>query len=454
MHEKYGPIVRISPDEVYCIDLKFIDEIYPISGRKRNKPYWHVSYLVGLILTTGFATQDHDLHRLRRFPLQKIFIKSQIANLEPVIHDLAQQLCNKLLAQADRGAFGVTAAYSCYTSDVISSYCFGESFGFLEQGAFEPNFRRAVFSILNMRYFFKFFPWLKQLVRVEPYLRKYMPEDMTILNNTINVNIPNMIRRAQKEHEAGIVKDRLTVFDTLLDSDLPAKEKSFHRLTGEATALLSAGTETTSWTISITTFHLLNNPLIQTRLMTELEKAVPDSLHLPPWSTLEKLPYLRAVINESLRLSYGVSGCTSRIPTEEDLHYHGTRTPQGSSTPVTVDYIVPRGAAASMSSYMIHHDETIFPNSHEFLPDRWFDEKGVWRKDLEHCLLSSSKGSRQCLGINLANCELHLAVAALVLRVLPSMRLHETTIKDVKYDYDLGVPMVKKGTKGVFVAMT
>lgn len=119
-------------------------------------------------LKAGFATNDHDLHRLRRFPLQKIFIKSQIAKLEPVIHNLAQQLCNKLLAQTELGSFDVTSAYSCYTSDVISSYCFGESFGFLEQEAFEPNFRRAIYSILNTRYFFKFFPWLKQLMIVEP----------------------------------------------------------------------------------------------------------------------------------------------------------------------------------------------------------------------------------------------------------------------------------------------
>ncbi|CZR51463.1 related to trichodiene oxygenase cytochrome P450 [Phialocephala subalpina] len=458
MHEKYGPIVRINPDEVHCTDPNFIDEIYPVSGRKRNKPYWHVKNLVGPALTAGFSTQDHDLHRLRRVPLQKIFSKATIANLEPVIHDLAQQLCNKLLAQADskRGSFDLTAAYSCYTSDVVASYCFGESFGFLEQESFEPNFRRAVFSILNTRYFFKFFPWLKQLMKVEPYLRKYMPEDMTILNKTLHVTIPRLVRQAQAEYEAGIVKAIPTVFDALYESDLPPEEKSVYRHTGEALILLSAGTETASWTLSVTTFHILNNPSILSRLTAELEKAVSDPRKLPTWSTLENLPYLSAVINEGLRLSYGIVGRTSRVPVEEDLHYHGTWTPPlgSSSAPVTVSYIVPRGTAASMSSYITHHDEMIFPDSHEFLPDRWFDENGLWRKDLERCLLSFSKGSRQCLGMNLARCELTLALAALVLRVLPRMHLHETTTKDVKFDFDLGVPMVEKGSKGVFVLVT
>ena len=40
-------------------------------------------------------------------------------------------------------------------------------------------------------------------------------------------------------------------------------------------------------------------------------------------------------------------------------------------------------------------------------------------------------------------------VSALVLRVLPYMRLHETTVKDVEYDYDLMVPVARKGSKGV-----
>ncbi|GAB1194348.1 hypothetical protein APSETT444_003593 [Aspergillus pseudonomiae] len=37
-HEIYGPIIRISPNEVHCNDVRFADEIYPLGGRKRDKP--------------------------------------------------------------------------------------------------------------------------------------------------------------------------------------------------------------------------------------------------------------------------------------------------------------------------------------------------------------------------------------------------------------------------------
>lgn len=51
----------------------------------------------------------------------------------------------------------------------------------------------------------------------------------------------------------------------------------------------------------------------------------------------------------------------------------------------------------------------------------------------------------------LAYCELHLCLAALALRVLPRMRLYETTELDVRYDHDLFVPLTRGDSKGVRV---
>jgi hypothetical protein len=56
--------------------------------------------------------------------------------------------------------------------------------------------------------------------------------------------------------------------------------------------------------------------------------------------------------------------------------------------------------------------------------------------------------------LSLAYCELYIALTALVLRVYPHMQLYKTTIDDVKYDYDLFVPMTKNGSEGVRVLMT
>jgi len=206
------------------------------------------------------------------------------------------------------------------------------------------------------------------------------------------------IQKAMEDKEAGIANEK-TVFGSLIESNLPPEEKSVQRLGDEAIALFVAATETISWALSVITYHVLANPEILEKLTAEVSQVVNDNGELPSWAGLEKLPYLSGVIYEGLRLSYGVASRTSRVPTGEDLVYRGEWTPKGSKTSSGVEYVIPRGYAIGMSSAITHHDERIFPDSHSFLPERWFDENKQHRKELDRSLLSFSKGSRTCIGV-------------------------------------------------------
>lgn len=79
----------------------------------------------------------------------------------------------------------------------------------------------------------------------------------------------------------------------------------------EAQIVVSAGTETTAWCLSVMSFHLLSNPAILRRLRKELKEAIPDPDTPVPVEKIEQLPYLTACIQEGLRLSYGLS---TRLP--------------------------------------------------------------------------------------------------------------------------------------------
>jgi cytochrome P450 len=90
-----------------------------------------------------------------------------------------------------------------------------------------------------------------------------------------------------------------TLFNDILQSGLPAEELGVNRLQNEAMGMIGAGVETTKWALSVGCFHIISNPEIKNRLRAELEAAAPDPLHMPPWTELEKLPYLNAVVQES-----------------------------------------------------------------------------------------------------------------------------------------------------------
>jgi cytochrome P450 len=375
--------------------MAFSDEIYAVGGRKRDKPFHQVN---GSAAGTGnaFGTVDHDLHRARRAPVAKFFSRAMIARLEQEVHDLAQTLCNKLLAEnkdeKERKPFEIAHAYSCFTSDAISSYCFGEAFGLLSRNQWQPNYREATLAVLKPVFFFRFFPILVSSVKLGKYLVDYLPADTALLIRTLQIDIPSRVQKTKNDLDSGIVYDRPTIFADLLQSELDESEKKQDRLVEEAVTIVNAGTETTSWALAVITYFLLSQPETLTKLQDELKQVVEDPCHLPSWTTLEQLPYLGAVINEGLRLSYGVSSRTARVPTTEDLVYRG----EFNKKPTTL--VLPRGYAIGMSAAISHHDETVFPDSYAFAPERWIDEDNKIRKDLERSMIAFSKGSRGCLG--------------------------------------------------------
>ncbi|KAL8838651.1 MAG: hypothetical protein Q9170_002059 [Blastenia crenularia] len=229
---------------------------------------------------------------------------------------------------------------------------------------------------------------------------------MEILFNALIVDMSNYVQKAQADKDNGLDNSN-TVFGALLESELPPAEKSLQRMTDEGFSLFAGGTETVSWALTVITYHLLNQPALLSKLTAEVHQAIYDSDvdstgpgEVPSWAALEKRPYLRAVIHEGLRLSYGLASRTSRVATGEDLLYQGEWIPKGSAALKKVEYMIARGYAVGMSSVITHHDESIFPDSHSFVPERWLDEGGQHRKQLDRSLLAFSKGSRSCIGIN------------------------------------------------------
>lgn len=121
-----GPIVRISPEELHCNDPRFADEVYAGGNRKRDK--WqhsmNTSASSGPILVGGFSTLPHDLHRMRRVPMNKFFSRGQMLKLESEVHDFTQRTCDKMLRAKE--PFDLKEAFNCFTADIISQYSFGE----------------------------------------------------------------------------------------------------------------------------------------------------------------------------------------------------------------------------------------------------------------------------------------------------------------------------------------
>lgn len=169
-----------------------------------------------------------------------------------------------------------------------------------------------------------------------------------------------------------------TIFHELLNSDLPTEEKSDARLVDEAQLIVGAGLITTSWALTVSSFHIINNPQIYQKLREELKMGGLTSTL--DWHKLEQLPYLNGCVHEAVRLAHGVSTRSPRLVPDVELKY-------GS-------WLIPRNTPVSMTNVDILMNEKIFPNAKAFIPERWINTP-----DLDRYFVPFGKGSRACLGI-------------------------------------------------------
>ncbi|ROT42644.1 cytochrome P450 [Sodiomyces alkalinus F11] len=425
MHEAYGPIVRINPDELHCSDPYFTNEIYAGSGRVRDK--WEHQLNTGAagpVSVSVLSTVHHELHCLRRGAISRFFSRQQMLKLESEVHEFAQVSVDKMLRYAGKEPLDVTDAFNCFTADIISQYAFGEPLGFVK-------------SHLKSAYMLRHNTLVRKLAHFLPLLSDYMGEDVKAVMRLMNVTIPQYIRASLENPGNG------RVFADLMSSKhLPEEEKTLYRLSGEGFLFLFAGIETTTGILTWLTYYLLAQPETYAKLMEDLQGL--DPTHLK-WTELEQRPYLWAVIHESLRMMPGVAHRSARIAREEDLVYK--------SRDGKTEWVIPRGTPIGMTPMINHWNTELFPNPDEFIPERWLVD-GKPNYNLQKMLISFGKGSRSCIGENLAYCEVYIMTALLAFRILPRAQLYETTIEDLTYDHDLIVLQTKKGSISVRIAIS
>ena len=112
-------------------------------------------------------------------------------------------------------------------------------------------------------------------------------------------------------------------------------------------------------------------------------------------------------------------------------------------------WTIPPGLSVSMNTWCMHHDERIYPKSFEYIPERWLgDPKGPdGEKSLKRYMTAFGKGSRLCLGINLAYAETTMLLAALFRRF--ELELFETDYEDVRVARDVVAPDTDPSRIGV-----
>ncbi len=178
---------------------------------------------------------------------------------------------------------------------------------------------------------------------------------------------------------------------------IAAKEPKYNReaLIAEVIELLIAGTDTTAHTLSFAVAELTLNQRVFQQAQAVVDQAW-ESRGGINTENLKELSYIRAIVKETLRLYSVASGSTS-LEAQRDTVIEGQ--------------IVPRGTKVFWSMLAAGRDPEVYPQSEEFLPERWLD-KSTESSPLP--MIDFGSGYHRCLGEHLSMLEATLMLALLL----------------------------------------
>ncbi|RMZ77241.1 hypothetical protein DV738_g4521, partial [Chaetothyriales sp. CBS 135597] len=350
LHQKYGPVVRIAPNEIDISDPAMFKEVHKIGGGFTKDP-WYQSFRTGDTHDV-FSMIDIKEHSQRRKLFAPLWTNSALhANWERAVYEKVQVAVSQIKREiATTGHADIFKWWTFMTTDVISHLAFGEPLGMLERQSrnqFIENIEIATkvggvcAELPWLRYIIQFIPLkqFRELLRADDYVQEYGM--LAIENARTKIDKKNVFSRiiAEGEKEGG-----LTPYEVAF----------------EAGGFIVAGSGTTAVTLTYLVWAVLSHPDIQRRLEAEVND-LPSGFDD---SQLESLPYLNAVIDETLRLYGAAPGSLPRQPPKGGANIGG--------------YFVPEGTTVSSQAYTLHRNPDLYPEPNRFNPSRWLDSDGKY----------------------------------------------------------------------------
>lgn len=214
----------------------------------------------------------------------------------------------------------------------------------------------------------------------------------------------------KKEREEG-QETRRDVFHYLFQAEDPERGGQAYtprELMSEASLLIIAGTDTTSVTLCVVFFYLTRNPKVYERLAGEVRGTFKDADDIVSGSKLAACQYLRACIDESLRMAPPVPSELPREVLPGGLYVDGV--------------YIPEGTQIGTSSFSLMHHDSIYRDPWVFRPERWIVDKqtGVTADDVMRAkkgFLPFSTGVGNCAGMKLAMLEMTILVGRMIWRM-------------------------------------
>ncbi|KAF1913764.1 cytochrome P450 [Ampelomyces quisqualis] len=398
LHETYGEVVRISPDELSFIHPNAWRDIYGLGskedkgsappkawGKYRNSPNGAYHLL---------NMPDPVQHARQRKIFLPAFSNRALTQQSPLFLRYANQLVSILKSGGVEGAqFDLIRVFNFTTFDIMGDLTFGESLHMLDNAEYDPwvkaifqNFKRGA----QLGLLYNYYPLVAGVFQAVMH-KKVAQAQYAHLNFATS--------RVTKRLEKGRTSEGVDLWDLIFKQE----EKGKAGLTRDemdvnAGLFMIAGTETTATVLSGLMYLLCLHPASLAKLVKEVRSAFPSSDDITMESAVG-LPYLNACIKEGMRMYPPVPiGLPHLTP------------PEGSTI---CGHYVPPGTTVAAPHWPMYYSDTIFRDPKSFVPERWTGDER-YARDERAAFQPFSVGPRDCLGKNMAYHEMRLLLSKVI----------------------------------------
>lgn len=422
LHKKH-PVIRTGPNTLSYGDVRAIKDIYGHGTKCIKDPSYIITagshYHLADVIDRGEHSQKRKVlssaYALKNLETWEFKVSDKIERVVKHFDSVCTTPASALVTQgkAAPDAQDITLDFrkwaNFFTLDAIADIGLSEKLGFLDTGddlciaerkdgttyhvhlreALYPNAHKQSLIVWN----YDWYPVLNKLVDVVPFFRRLQDKGQHWEDIVWRRSIERLRR-----YQAGETLDDFFQA-SMEDKNGRPNNLEWGNVVSEVNIMMNAGSVTTAVAITNVMYQLLKNPHCLAKLREEVDAVMDPDEVIASYDKVKHLPYLRACLDESMRIFPPTSHGLPRETPPEGINILGQW--------------VPGHTSVSMSAYVAHHDELAFPSSDQYLPERWMGEQG---KALQPYFVAFSAGARACIGRNISYLEQTKILATIVHR--------------------------------------
>ncbi|KAF2636018.1 cytochrome P450 [Massarina eburnea CBS 473.64] len=398
LHQKHGSVVRVGPNRYSFSDPTAVKTIYELGSKFLKSDYYNPILHPVPALQNIFAMRDPELHKARRRKVANLYTMSTMVSYEPAVDKLNRVCLRKLreFAAEDR-VVDIPQFIQYYAFDVIGEITLNHSFSMMEN-THDPTGMIADIKIgLNTLALNGLIPSLIPLSLLSARLFGS--------HNALHV-LSTLTRDVVDKNRASNAKQNVIGPASFLQKLLQMEGEGrvdMSNIMDATGSNVRAGSDTTAITLSSALYYLYTNETALGALRTEIEMLEREGRLSDPvtWSEAQSMPFLQAVLKESLRMHPAVGAMLPRVVPKGGVRLAGTYFPEGTQV----------GANA----WAVHYNKDIYgPDADEFKPERWLGVKDGGGDVRDSMMMAFGAGSRTCIGKNISLLEMTKVIPQIV----------------------------------------